>query len=148
MLQGTHGDFSGRSAWHCSAAAASCSPTGAGRIAAPGPAAHTLDGQLGSQNPHRATALHLPQGLGETESKLNTALLDWMEAFSLLLCKSGERIPAVAGAPCTFSPVPPALCLKRSLTSASPKRSPQEQPAPSLCAAIFPCFHFCSSALI
>lgn len=149
-LQGTHWDFSGRSAWHCSAAVASCSPTGAGRTAVPVPAAHALDGQLSSQSPRQATTLHLPQGLGKTKSKLNTTLLDWMETgglFSLALQVWG------ADTCCRWisfisSPVPLALCLKCRLTSASSKPSPQEQPAPRLCTAIFPCFSFCPSALI
>lgn len=110
MLQGTQGDFLGRSARHC-AAAASCSPTGTGRTAAPVPAAQA----------HQATVLNLPQGLRKTVSELNTALLDWMETggiFSIALQAWG------ADACCrwissTSSTVPLALSPKCSLTSAS-----------------------------
>lgn len=89
---------------------------GTGRTAAPGPAAHALDGQFGSRSPRRATALRLPQGPGGTESELNTARLDWMETGGLFSTRfaSLERTPAVAG-----SPSPPARSRLPSAPSAA-----------------------------
>lgn len=150
MLRGTQGDFSGRSAWPLLCCCRFRRSHGHRQDRGPGAGSTRAQRAVWLPEPSPSHGAAFAPGTGGDRERAEhraSGLDGDRGPFLHLLCKSG------ADACCgwiafTASPVPAALCPKCSLTSASPKPSPQEQPAPSLCTAIFPRFHFCSSASI